>query len=647
LAERLREFAAFELATFSLHDSSKNVMRVHVWEGAELAPTTAEMPVEDTPIGWVWQTQQPLVVPDHEMEERFSGALAGLKQKGIRSYCALPLTTTQRRLGALGLGSSREGLYGEKDLRLLQRVAELIAMAVENSLMYGALQLERQRLQMLLEVNNTLVTNLDIQQLFPAIAGFIRKVVRQDYASVAIYDEPTQSLHVYALDSSLPDGLIGADTTVSVHGTAAGRAILEKETKIYNLGDLKSIHNAVIDRMLEQGIQSLCCIPLITRKGAIGTLNLASTEDNAFVSQDFGFLKQVTAQVAVALDNARAYREIAQLKDKLAHEKSYLEGEIRSDRNFEEIVGESPALKRVLSQAKTVAPSNATVLILGDTGTGKELIARAIHRMSTRKDASFIKLNCAAIPTGLLESELFGHEKGAFTGAVSQKIGRLELADKGTLFLDEVGDIPLELQPKLLRVLQDQEFERLGANRTIRVNVRLVAATNRDLAKSVAEREFRSDLYYRLNVFPIRMPALRERGKDIQLLVRYFVQKYSRRMNKQIETIPSETMNALANWEWPGNVRELENFIERSVILSEGSILNVPLAELRPSDYENSQSDGTLESLERELIVRVLRETSGVIAGPRGAAARLGLKRTTLQSRMLKMGLSRHEYEKG
>jgi len=348
----------------------------------------------------------------------------------------------------------------------------------------------------------------------------------------------------------------------------------------------------------------------------------------------------------VALDNARVYREIAGLKDKLAREKSYLEGEIRSDRNFEEIVGESPALKRVLSQAKTVAPSNATVLILGDTGTGKELIARAIHRMSSRKDASFIKLNCAAIPTGLLESELFGHEKGAFTGAVSQKIGRLELADKGTLFLDEVGDIPLELQPKLLRVLQDQEFERLGSNRTIRVNVRLVAATNRDLAKSVAEREFRSDLYYRLNVFPIRMPALRERGKDVQLLVRYFVQKYSRRMSKQIENIPVETMNALAAWEWPGNVRELENFIERSVILTEGSTLNVPLAELRPSDYGSSQNHGTLESLERELIVRVLRETGGVIAGPRGAAARLGLKRTTLQSRMLKMGLSRYEYEK-
>jgi formate hydrogenlyase transcriptional activator len=298
----------------------------------------------------------------------------------------------------------------------------------------------------------------------------------------------------------------------------------------------------------------------------------------------------------------------------------------------------------VLSQVNTVAPLDSTVLILGETGTGKELIARAIHRMSSRKDASFIKLNCAAIPTGLLESELFGHEKGAFTGAISSKIGRLELADKGTLFLDEVGDIPLELQPKLLRVLQDQEFERLGGVRTIRVSIRLIAATNRDLAKSVGAREFRSDLYYRLNVFPVHMPPLRERGKDIQLLVRYFVEKFARRMNKQIETIPAETMDALARWEWPGNVRELENFIERSVILSEGSILRVPLSELR-AVYEGASHDLTLEGLEREHILRVLRETGGVIAGLRGAAVRLGMKRTTLQSRMLKMGISRKDYE--
>jgi formate hydrogenlyase transcriptional activator len=371
---------------------------------------------------------------------------------------------------------------------------------------------------------------------------------------------------------------------------------------------------------------------------------LGSIADHAFSSQDIGFLKQVAAHIAIALDNARAYREIAELTDKLRKEKLYLQDEIRSVLNFEEIVGDSSALRRVLSQVNTVAPLDSTVLILGETGTGKELIARAIHRMSSRKDASFIKLNCAAIPTGLLESELFGHEKGAFTGAISSKIGRLELADKGTLFLDEVGDIPLELQPKLLRVLQDQEFERLGGVRTIRVSIRLIAATNRDLAKSVGAREFRSDLYYRLNVFPVHMPPLRERGKDIQLLVRYFVEKFARRMNKQIETIPAETMDALARWEWPGNVRELENFIERSVILSEGSILRVPLSELR-AVYEGASHDLTLEGLEREHILRVLRETGGVIAGLRGAAVRLGMKRTTLQSRMLKMGISRKDYE--
>ena len=307
-------------------------------------------------------------------------------------------------------------------------------------------------------------------------------------------------------------------------------------------------------------------------------------------------------------------------------------------------MGESAALKRVLNQARTVAPTDATVLILGETGTGKDLIARAIHRMSSRKNASFIKLNCAAIPTGLLESELFGHERGAFTGAVSQKIGRLELADKGTLFLDELGDLPLEVQPKLLRVLQDQEFDRVGGTRTIRVNIRLIAATNRDLSQSLASRQFRSDLYYRLSVFPIRMPELRERKQDIPLLVRYFMQDFARRMKKHIETIPTETMDALVNWTWPGNVRELENIIERSVILSEGPILNVPLVELSMG-AQDSNHDGTLESVQRENIVRVLRETGGVLSGPGGAAERLGLKRTTLQSRMQKMGISCDEYE--
>jgi formate hydrogenlyase transcriptional activator len=644
MAERLRQVAAADTASFSLYDPTRNVMSQYFWEGTELVPTPAQVPVEESPSGWAWQNQQPLVMPDLRLDPRFPTALTYLRDKGLRSYCWLPLTTAQKRLGTLGLGSSHANAYGVKDMRLLPRVAKLVAVAVENALTREALVQEKERLHMLLEVNNTLVTNRDLQKLFPVISGFIRRMIRYDYASVAVFDEATHSLSFYPLDSPLTAGLAGMDTTVPVQDTPAGRALMERETKIFTREDLMGSPSGRIRQLLEHGIQSLCCIPLTTRKGELGTLNLASKEADAFAPPDVGFLEQVAAQVAVALDNARSYREIAQLTDKLASEKLYLEEEIRSELNFEEIVGESPALKRVLSQARTVAPSDATVLILGDTGTGKELIARAIHRMSGRKERIIVKLNCAAIPTGLLESELFGHERGAFTGAISQKIGRLELADKGSLFLDEVGDIPLELQPKLLRVLQDQEFERLGSTRTIKVNIRLIAATNRDLAQAVAEKEFRSDLYYRMNVFPVRMPTLKERKSDIPLLVRHFVKKFSRRMNKEIETIPGATMSALVNWDWPGNVRELENLMERSVILTEGRVLNAPLAELRTGP-EGLDSDGTLESLERQYIIRVLRDTAGIIAGPRGAAVRLGMKRTTLQSRILKMGISRQEYE--
>lgn len=645
LAGRLRQVAPADAANFSLYDPAKNVMRLHFWQGTELVAAAAEVSVDESPSGWAWQNQQPLLVADLTTDQRFPPVLSSLRDKGLRSYCWLPLTTAQKRLGALGLGSSQKNAYDEKDMRLLPRVAKLVAVAVENALTREALVREKERLHMLLEVNNTLVTNRDLQKLFPAISGFIRRMVRYDYASVAVYDESAHSLSLYPLDSPLTTGLIGRDTTLPVKDTPAGRALMERETKIFTREDLMGIQSSFVDEMLEQGIESLCCIPLTTRKGELGTLNLASKQTNAFATPDIGFLRQVAAQVAVALDNARSYREIAQLTEKLASEKLYLEEEIRTELNFEEIVGESPALKRVLSQARTVAPSDATVLILGDTGTGKELIARAIHRMSSRKERVFVKLNCAAIPTGLLESELFGHEKGAFTGAISQKIGRLELADKGSLFLDEVGDIPAELQPKLLRVLQDQEFERLGSTRTIKVDIRLIAATNRDLAHAVAEKEFRSDLYYRLNVFPIRMPALNERKTDIPPLVRHFVQKFARRMNKQIEAIPTATMTALVNWDWPGNVRELENLMERSVILTDGRVLNAPLVELR-TGREELDSDGTLESLERHYIIRVLRETSGIIAGPRGAAVRLGMKRTTLQSKILKMGISRQEYER-
>ncbi|HXM66822.1 MAG TPA: sigma 54-interacting transcriptional regulator [Candidatus Acidoferrum sp.] len=644
VADRMGKRAAAECTNFALHDPTRNVMRLHVLEGNDLAGPPIEVPVADSPGGIAWQTQQPQVVPDVNAETRFPSVVNLLREKGIRSYCALPLTTADKRLGSLGLGSFRANAYREANLRLLERVTRLVALAVENALTREALQREKERLHVLLEINATLMINRDLESLFPEVSEFMRRVIGYDYASVAVYDKAAQALSLYPLDSPLTQGLLGTDTTFPVKETPAGQALVEGKTKAFSREDLLAMQSGFVSQMLEQGIQSLCCIPLVTHNGSLGTLNLASKEHTAFIGEDIDFLEQVAAQVAVALDNARAYREIAKLKDKLTKEKLYLEDEIRSERNFEEIVGESAALKRVLNETRTVAPSDATVLILGETGTGKELIARAIHRMSSRKNANFIKLNCAAIPTGLLESELFGHEKGAFTGAVSQKIGRLELADKGTLFLDEVGEIPLEMQPKLLRVLQDQEFERLGGTRTIRVNIRLIAATNRDLAQSIASRQFRSDLYYRLSVFPIRMPDLQERKQDIPPLVRHFVQNFARRMKKQIETIPAETMNALVNWTWPGNVRELENIIERSVILSQGPILTVPLGELSlpPQD---SLNDGTLESLQRETIVRVLRETGGALSGSRGAAARLGLKRTTLQSRMQKLGISREEYE--
>ena len=364
-----------------------------------------------------------------------------------------------------------------------------------------------------------------------------------------------------------------------------------------------------------------------------------------FSPEEIELLGEVAKQIAIAVENAQAYREITELKDRLAKEKLYLEEEIRTEHNFEEIVGESAALRRVLKEVETVAPTDSTVLIRGETGTGKELIARALHELSPRRERTFVKINCAAIPTGLLESELFGHEKGAFTGAITQKIGRFELAHQGTLFLDEVGDIPPELQPKLLRVLQEQEFERLGSTRTIRVDVRLVAATNRDLAQMVADGQFRSDLYYRLNVFPVVLPPLRERRDDIPRLVRHFAQKFARRMGRRIETIPAEAMDALVRYPWPGNIRELENVIERAVILSRGPELKIPLSEFKQqtkaASADLSSSLSTLEEAEREHILRVLGETHWILGGPAGAAFKLGMKRTTLQSKMRRLGIAR------
>jgi len=413
--------------------------------------------------------------------------------------------------------------------------------------------------------------------------------------------------------------------------------------------DIAQFGSDIARRILDEGLKSAYCLPLISHGRPLGTLVVASLREENFPERDAELLRHIANQIAIAVENALAFRRMAARAQTLSEEKLYLQDEIRTEYNFEEIIGDSVTLRRILEELQTVAPTDSTILILGETGTGKELIARAIHHLSARRERTLVKVNCAAIPTGLLESELFGHEKGAFTGAIAQRIGRFELAHRGTIFLDEVGDIPLELQPKLLRVLQEQEFERLGSVRTTRVDVRVVAATNVDLAQKVAANQFRSDLYYRLNVFPIMIPPLRERKEDIPLLVRYFAQKYARRMKKPIDAIPMKAMAALIEYHWPGNVRELENFIERSVILSHGAELQIPLAELRGrlnlpatvSPDASSAGIATLEHAEREHIIRALREAEWIVGGPNGAANRLGMKRTTLQSRIKKLGIAR------
>jgi formate hydrogenlyase transcriptional activator len=503
------------------------------------------------------------------------------------------------------------------------------------------LRQEKKRLQAMSEVSRVLATKLDVQQAFPKVSAHLRRVLRQEYAALALRDEKTGQLVRQVMDFPLGKSL-PVSGNISMARDPRSKALREGTSLIFSANEMRGFPADTTDYFLSEGLKSLCCVPLLRYNNPLGVLVLGSTRADAFNTDDLVLLNQIAAQLAVALENARIAREVKQLRSQLGLERGYLKGEAVIQLHFEEIIGESLAIKEVLDRVGVVAPSDATVLLLGETGTGKGLIARAIHRVSKRKERPFITLNCAAIPTGLLESELFGHEKGAFTGAVSQKVGRLELADKGTLFLDEIGEISLELQPKLLRVLQDREFERLGGTRTIKVDLRLIAATNRELARSVAEKQFRSDLFYRLNVFPIRMPALRERREDIPQLVRYFVRKFASAMARDIESIPRETMDALVNWHWPGNVRELENFVERSVILTEGTALRAPLAEFQAEIA--SSTEQSLEGTEREHIVRVLRETDGMISGPRGAAKRLGLKRTTLQSKMQRLGITRRDY---
>jgi formate hydrogenlyase transcriptional activator len=639
----------FDSLSLILHQAEQNTMRLHIFETeASARLDLLERPVEASPSGLVWQTQLPLVIPDTERESRFPEAMARLREADIQSFCALPITTAHRRLGAMGFGSKRYGAYSESDPAFLALIARQVAVAVDNALGHHENHLyqqqlarERDRLRLLLDLNNSIVSNLDFRQLLRAAATGVRRVMRCDYASIGIPDSDRRQLRVYARNFSEPAGSQPEEVTVPIAGSASGEAFRTTSPVLLDKAAL-SRFDPKINPFLAMGFKSACFIPLIGRNGVVATLNVASTEDAAFTADELEFVQQVGGQVAIAIENALDYNRINQARDQLAEERLYLTEEIRLEHNFEEIIGDSAALHEVLDQAKTVAPTDSTVLILGETGTGKELIARAIHDISPRRNHTFVKVNCAAIPLGLLESELFGHEKGAFTGAIAQKIGRFELAHNGTLFLDEIGDIPLELQPKLLRVLQEQEFERLGSTRTIRVNVRIITATSQDLPAMVESRSFRSDLYYRLNIFPITVPPLRDRPTDIPLLVRYFVDKYARKMVRQIDTIPASAMQELMRYRWPGNVRELENLIERAVILTRSSTLRLPLTEIKaPAVDRLPERHPTLAERERQQILQALEESGWVLGGPGGAAERLGLKRTTLFYRMRRFGITR------
>ena len=611
----------------------------------------AEWPVDtdDNPSAWVIETQESLVVPDVSVEARWPRAMTEFGALGVGSFCAVPLTTACRQLGSLALGRRDKTAYTPAEVALLRDLAKLVAVAIDNAVNFDetrALQArfasERDHLGLLLDVTNAMVSNLEPRALFSVIAKSVRRVVAHDYTSLGVYEAERNAFDMTAIEFA-GKGLIKEHMRVPVEGSPAGRAFTTGAPARFDRAGLTALGSEIAGLLLAEGVQSICSVPLIVHDRRLGSLTAGRLDGHPFSDDEAELLSSVANQVAIAVENALAFRKIAELKDKLAEECLYLERELRTEHAFEDIVGESPALSETLQQVEIVAPTDATVLVLGETGTGKELVARAIHDRSARRGRSFVKINCAAIPSGLLESELFGHERGAFTGAIAQKIGRFEVANGGTLFLDEVGEIPLELQPKLLRVLQEHEFERLGGTRTIKVDVRLVAATNRDLARMVEEQGFRDDLYYRLNVFPIVVPPLRERPEDIPSLVRFFVQRLARPMNRHVEVIPNETLEALRRYSWPGNVRELANLVERAMIVSPGRTLEVPLAELqrRPSRTPRDLGVATLEGVERAHIVRMLEETNWLLSGPRGAAAKLGMKRTTLQSLMKRLGIEK------
>ena len=611
-----------------------------------------EAPYAGTAAGRAVEEQRPIYVPDVQQEFATVPDPPPHSSTTLRSGYMFPLSTPRRRIGVLCIASEKQGEFPSEDLALMSSVAALVASAIESAMatdMADSYQKqlleERDRWKLLLAINNLLVSHLNITDLFRATSVSLRKYFANDFAGIWLLNKEKNRQECAMLE--FPESRGAADIVIPSVSSDELNRIRSHKAELRTRADFGRLEPAVTQMLISEGIESLALVPLSTPNGPLGVIALGSRRPGHFGTDDLDLLCQISTQISLSLDNAIAYGKLNESKDKIEEERLYLESELRSEYNFEDIVGKSHALREVLRQVEIVAPTDSTVLLHGETGTGKELVARAIHSLSTRKTRTFVRLNCAAIPSGLVESELFGHEKGAFTGALIQKKGRFEIADHGTLFLDEIGDIPLDLQPKLLRALQEREFERLGSTRTLHVDVRVVAATHRDLPEMIRENKFREDLFYRLNVFPIEIPPLRDRREDIPLLVHYFVSRLTRRMQKNIRTIPKASMEALIQAPWHGNIRELENFIERAVILSPGEELKLPAFELKTSAPRSSSSSSspaaaqTFEETERQAIVDALKAASGRVSGPGGAAERLGLKRTTLQNKMRKLGITR------
>jgi formate hydrogenlyase transcriptional activator len=658
LVKELHRVVRFDYIGVTIRDEKSNTFHKHSVDAETEAaiPPDPELAIEESDAWRVYQSQKPLITSLEAPDGRLSKFQEALKKRQIRCVCTLPLTTAHSKVGTLAFASKAPDIYTAEEVCFLSVVAEQIALAFDNALHFDEAQASQQqllkkneRLELLLELTNHVVSNLEFRDLLRAVVTSTRRVMGCDGVGITLPDSDTRDLRIYALDFPLKDESVKEESLVPVDDDVS--AVVFRTGKPW-CGSVQQARRLGMKDSGQPEVGTVCVLPLVSRGRVLGTFGVIKYEDKAFVG-DIEFLSQIGNQVAIAVENALAFGEIRELRDQLAKEKLYLEDEIRTEMNFAQIIGNSSSLRKVLKHVETVAPTDSTVLIYGETGTGKELIARAIHDLSSRRSKAFVKLNCAAIPTGLLESELFGHEKGAFTGAIAQRIGRFEVANGGTIFLDEVGEIPLELQTKLLRVLQEREFERLGSSRTIRTDARLIAATNRDLEAMVSEQKFRSDLFFRLNVFPVYVPALRERQGDIPLLVRHFTQQFSRRMKKVMDTIPTAAMDALCRYHWPGNIRELQNVIERAVIISAGPALSVDVSNLRfpkadPGAEKSAawtSTNGTLENVleetERQQILKALKQSNWVVAGPNGAAAHLGMKRSTLQQRIHRLGIVR------